>query len=68
VTDFLRVRAATGPKHEFHAAAGEVAAHPDLYTVIDKEPASKPEPPTYFVPKKRGGKPVGDTTKENKNA
>jgi hypothetical protein len=68
MTQFLRVRAATGPKHEFHAAVGEVAAHPELYTVLNDEPVSKSEPPTYFVPKKRGGKTVGDTHKENKDA
>jgi len=64
MSGFIRVRAVDGPKHEFHAAADEVAAHPDLYEVLVKEPVSVPEPPTYVVPKRDAPKPVGEPTKE----
>jgi hypothetical protein len=39
---FIRVRAASGPKHEYDAPVDEVEANPDLYVVVDKEPVAMP--------------------------
>ena len=66
MSGFIRVRAVDGPKHEFHAAADEVAAHSDLYEVLDKTVVTAPEPPTYIVSGKKADdpKPVGEPTKE----
>jgi len=51
MSEFVRVRSASpnDPQHEFHAAAAEVEANPDLYEVIDPEPVSAPEPPLYVT-------------------
>lgn len=74
MSGFIRVRAKSGPKHEFHAAAGEVAAHPELYVVIDKTPVATPDPPLYVAAESKPSnpvapvvapEPVGETEKEN---
>lgn len=68
MSSFVRVRAADGPKHEFYAASGEVAANPDLYEVLDKTPVSVPGEVKYIVPKPatQESKSVGDDKKEER--
>lgn len=62
---FVRVRSAEGPKHEYFASVTEVAAHPNLYTVVDKEPVSVPAPVVYAKPAKQARRSVGKTDKES---
>lgn len=63
---FLKVHAASGEKHEFYAPADWVAAHPDAYKVIDKEPVSTPGPVVYVSGRAsaKASKSVGKTNKE----
>lgn len=51
MSGFIRVRAASGPRHKFYAPSDWVAAHPELYVVLDKESVSKPGPVEYVVKK-----------------
>lgn len=67
MSGFVRVRAASGPRHKFYAPVEWVAAHPELYVVIDKEPVSKPGPVEYVVRKPAPQvteKSVGESEKE----
>lgn len=41
---FIRVRAASGPQHEFDVAEAEHAAFPDLYEVVDPVPVNEARP------------------------
>ncbi|MEO5920611.1 MAG: hypothetical protein ABIQ01_05650, partial [Pseudolysinimonas sp.] len=50
MTEFIRVRAADGPKHEFDAPLAEVDANPDLYVIVDKNPVTTPRDPLYVDP------------------
>ena len=65
---FLKVRAVSGPLHEFFAAAEEVEVNPDLYEVLDSEPVDYPGPVVYVVPEpalpREPIKSVGKTKKE----
>lgn len=71
MSGFIRVRAVTGPLHEFDAPTGEVEANPELYKVLDETVVDAPRPPTYVVDeptKPVAASPkqsVGDNTKEN---
>ncbi|WP_433584550.1 hypothetical protein [Microbacterium hydrocarbonoxydans] len=46
---FIRVRAATGPLHEFDVAEAELAAFPDIYEVLDPEPVDEARAASYVV-------------------
>lgn len=69
MTEFVRVRATSGPKHEFDAPLSSVDAWPDDYDVIDAEPVAEPRPVVYVAPaKKRAPKPsVGETSEGDTN-
>lgn len=58
MTEFIRVRAVDGPKHEFHAPVQEVETHPDLYEVLDDIRVTTPEEPKYVLPKAAAEKPL----------
>jgi hypothetical protein len=61
---FIRVRAASGPKHEYDAPVDEVEANPDLYVVVDKEPVAMPRAVDYKTPpasKPKAIKSVGES-------
>lgn len=65
---FIRVRATSGPLHEFYAAADEVAVNPDLYHVLDREPVDIPGEVVYVETPAPQVKPktVGDDKKEER--
>lgn len=49
MTQFLKVRAASGPKHTFYAPVESVEAWPDDYEVLDKEPVDQPGPEEHVI-------------------
>ncbi|MDR6868451.1 hypothetical protein J2Y69_003067 [Microbacterium resistens] len=50
---FIRVRAATGPRHEFDVPEVTYAADPGAYKVIDPEPVETARAATFAAPKNR---------------
>lgn len=44
---FVRVRAASGPRHEFDVAEAELAATPSAYEVLDATPVPAARPIVY---------------------
>ena len=61
MSGFIRVRAADGVRHEFHAPKAWVDAHPEFYRVIDGEPVSKPAPVKYVTKPARGVSRVAES-------
>lgn len=68
MSSFIRVRAVSGPKHEFYAGAEEVAVNAELYDVLDPEPVAVPGEVVYVVekPAPQESKFVGDKKKEER--
>ena len=44
---FIRVRAASGPAHEFDVSEDAYQAEPDLYEVLDSKPVDVSRPAVY---------------------
>ena len=67
MTAFIRVRASSGPLHEYHAPVSAVERWPDQYVVIDDIPVTSPQPVKYINSPKptpaKGNKSVGKTDK-----
>lgn len=67
MTEFLRVRAASGPLHEYHAPRSAVEKWPEQYVVLDDVPVLSPTPVKYIDPPKpkpvKGSKSVGSKDK-----
>lgn len=63
MTEFIRVRAKDGPKHEFDAPLQEVEANPELYLVVDSEPVTQPRDVTYITPEKKPSAPKSGASK-----
>ena len=68
MTAFIRVRASSGPLHEYHAPVSAVERWPDQYEVLDDTPVTSPSPVKYIQvsPKPtpaKGFKSVGKTVK-----
>lgn len=61
MTEFIRVRHADGPKHEFDISVPEVEANPELYVVVDAEPVTVAREATYAD--QPATKKVGDAKK-----
>lgn len=51
MTQFIRVRSADGPKHEYDVSPDLVAAFPDDYVVVDATPVESPREPKYVTEK-----------------
>jgi hypothetical protein len=47
MTEFIRVRQAEGPKHEFDVSIPEYEANKDLYFVVDDTPVLEVRPTDY---------------------
>lgn len=47
---FIRVRAASGPLHEFDVSEAALAADPDAFKVLDKKPVEVSRPAKYIIP------------------
>lgn len=74
MTQFIKVRSKSGPKHAYYVSTEQAAAHPEKYDVLDKEPREQPgrieyeKAPAPRAPKKpstRGAKkpaPQGRTS------
>lgn len=69
MTEFVRVRSASGPKHVFDAPLSAVEAWPDDYVVVDGVPVVLPRPVEYVdSAKKRTLKPsVGEPSEGDTN-
>lgn len=74
MTQFIRVRSADGPAHEYDVSVDEAAANPESYIVIDDAPVDQPRPVNYVVAAEPAPAPaadaapepsVGDTTEED---
>ena len=49
MTQFIRVRSADGPAHEYDVSVDEAAANASAYVVIDDAPVDQPRPVNYVV-------------------
>lgn len=65
MSQFIRVKSSvkSDPQHEFDVSTDEVAAYPDLYTVVDETPVDEARFPTYVETVAAGSKSGGTTKK-----
>lgn len=53
---FIRVRAVSGPRHEFDVSQKELDRYPELYKVIDPKPVDESRPVRYVTPGRKARK------------